>query len=174
MAGNRLRIIRLVPQSAAFYGSDNYGDNTYGQRATDTADLQRYKVVPLFVSATERPLIFTRVGDTTPFRCRIMAFQSEYESDERSGTILDLSGVDMAEAHLHQVSVSGDEHPDTIGIPMDVDAVNDILSASFGDRSIVRTNRVYRATIMLMFVSGRQLTLPPDDSLQVVVVDSIG
>ena len=174
----RLRLLRLVPQNAASYGSDNYGDNTYGQRATDAADLQRYEVVPLNTSPSDRPLGVVRVGDTTPFRFRVMAFQSEYETAERSGTVLDLSGVSTAVLRLLQSSIVQPDHdyipplPDAITVPLTIDAANDILSASFSDRTELRTNRTYRAIVALSFATGRLLTIPPDDSLQVVLVDS--
>ena len=175
MAGNRLRIIRLIPQSSAFYGSDNYGGNTYGQRATDAADLQRYEIVPLGVSASETPLIYVRVGDSIPFRFKIVAYQSEYESAERSGTLLDLSGVTAAHLRLLESSAPRNAlYAEGITVPLTIDAVNDVLSATFANRTQLRTNSTWRAVCVLDFVSGRKLTLPPNDSLQIVLTDGVG
>lgn len=170
--GYRLRVIRLVPLGASSYGSGKYGDGTYGQRATDTADLQRYEIVPREVSASESPLLIRRTLDQgMVFECWIIAFATEYEGVERSGVKLDLSGVTTATLRLDKVSASKTDPPLTLSVPMQKivvapDTVPRLLRRTFTGG--VAMEGTYRATITLRFDTERRLTLPINDSLTVV------
>lgn len=164
--GYRLRVIRLVPQGASAYGSNKYGDGTYGQRATDTADLQRYEIVPRSVSPSESPLIIRRTLDQgMVFECWIIAFATEYEGVERSGVKLDLTGVASATLRLDKVSASKTDPPISLTTSMQI-VLPYLLRRTFG--GAVAMEGTYRATIILIFTTGRRLSLPVDDSLTVV------
>jgi hypothetical protein len=168
MAGHRLRVIRLVPMPAVGYGSDNYGDWTYGTRQSDAADLQRYEIVPTTASATEYPLMWRRAGDTAPpFECFLVAYASEYENVERSGVTMDLSGVLKVIMRLKALSTPLDA-PQYIDLPMSV--VDNIrLQRIFAADDFPPGGGTYRMTIKVAFNTGRQLTLPIDDHHTVIV-----
>lgn len=167
--GYRLRVIRLVPiaSAAGSYGSGNYGDQTYGPRATDTADLQHYEVVPTTVSPTDYPLLGRRTLDSGgKFECWLIAFTSIYEGVERSGVKLDLSGVASAVIQLVRVS-SGP--PLMLDYPMEI-VLPDRLRRTFAGQ--LTEQGTYRAAIKLTFNTGREYTVPLDDSMTFVFTPS--
>lgn len=165
--GYRLRVVRLVPTTGGQYGSKRYGDDTYGPRATDTADLQRYEIVPTSVSPSQNPMLFGRVGDVSRvFECWLIAFATEYENAERSGVKLDLSGVASAVMRLDRVS---EGEPVSYEAPMDV-VLPDRLRRTFA--GLVTEQGTYAAHIKVTFDTGREYTLPIDDSMMLVFTPS--
>lgn len=165
--GYRLRVIRLVPTTQGQYGSGTYGGDTYGQRATDTADLQRYEIVPTTVSPSKYPTLIHHTLDAgAVFECWLMAFATEYEGAERSGIKLDLSDVDVATMRLDRIS---DGEPVSVQGPITVVPPYKLRRAFIG---LVAEPGTYRASVKVLFGTGRELTLPIDDSLTFVFTPS--
>lgn len=165
----RLRLTRNAPGSdATTYGGGLYGDDTYGARADDPANLLAYQIVPDDTSASDFPMLLRREHDTLPvFTCRLISFGSQFE--EVAGEVMDLSTVDVALLKLVRVTAGP---PTTFNLPMTVDLPTDTLSRTFTIDDTAEPG-TYRLFVVLRFDSGRRLTIPADDNITLRVSDTI-
>jgi hypothetical protein len=159
----RLRFVSGVSVTASTYGSGNYGGaQTYGQSATDPLAAYRYLIVPLPAGSPTDPSWLYRGRDSWPdFNARILYGDGA----------LDLTGVDTAalllapaDGRTTPVRLSfGLTMPDRPGgYVRRVWAAGDLIDAG-----------VYRALVMLTFLSGRRLTLPGNDNVRFVVTQGV-
>lgn len=161
-ASHRLRIVRNISASGATYGSGDYGDGIYGERATDPADQQSY--VALTPSGTTD--IRVRAGDSQrTITLVIVAFGGPFEDGE--GSVLDLSTVDTATLHLERVSRGARIAKE---LAMTVDTGNDQLARKLTASDFAEPGR-YAAHVVLTFTSGRQLTVPPVEPPTITVTE---
>ncbi|MET0579824.1 MAG: hypothetical protein ABW122_14295 [Ilumatobacteraceae bacterium] len=156
----RLRFVTGVSVPAATYGSGTYGSQTYGQSATDPLSSYRYRIVPLPAGRPTVPSWIYRQSDTwADFEALILADAGP----------LDLTAVGAATLVLDPID-GRDPGTDALGFPLTVasPATTGVVGRSWqpGDLAGAGT---YRATIVLTFLSGRQLTLPGDDATRFVV-----
>jgi hypothetical protein len=130
--GHHLRLIQNVSAPGVSYGNVavNYGDidGTYGELATDPANLISYVAVPLGSGLNSRHVAKVRVGDYLPgLAFRPMAFGGPFEDQE--GTILDLSTVAAATLQMDRISAGGSV---TRVAPMTIDSTaNTVTVAPF-------------------------------------------
>lgn len=179
----RLRFVPGVSLSPATYGSSTYGGAiTYGQRASDPLVAYRYRIVPLPGGWPTQPAWVRREFDLNPpMRAQILADQ---------GPPLNLSTV--AEGWF--VLTALDERQFCYEMPLSVeDAAKGIVthqwivgarygSSTFGgditygqhdDLGAEIPTGIYRVVIVLFMTSGRRMSVPGDDNVQ-LVVNSVG
>lgn len=170
MAGVRRRLLplRMITTDASSYGSDNYGDKTYGTRASDTADLQPYIIVPKQASATDMRLSIRRVTDTDPpFECWIVATGTLYDDVAPGGERMSLSTVEQAYIRFTEIRNPG------VPTAYQMEITGDLLRYDFQGGEFLRPGP-YRVNVMLFFDSGRRMSVAGDDSQLFTVLDSAG
>lgn len=163
---HRLRLIQNLSAPGVSYGNvaANYGDEIYGERATDPVNLLVYVAVPLTSGLGGRHAFRARIGDIYPgddLAFRPMAFGGPYEAGE--GTVLDLSTVDTATLQIDRVSAGP---PVTVTDTMTVDDVADTVTSS---TLVIAEPGTYRVSVVLVFLSGRSMTLPIHDNRTMLV-----
>lgn len=170
MPRHQLRIIRIVPTVAATYGGGTYSTTTYGERAADPADLQRYELVPVdhAVGGLDPVLIYRR-GDQAPtFRFKLIAFGGPYE--EVPGSFIDVDAIDQCNLVLTRMS-SGPPTVFMILCSTQDDDDLDIIEARLTADDLAEPG-TYRVSALVYFDSGRKLSAPANDRFTIQVNDS--
>ena len=145
-------VVFSVSRDAATYGSGNYGDETYGQEATDPLPNSEYILVPNpgeWPTAAGWVYAVGETGRTFTAQCRGV------------NGVLSLSNIDRAALVIDRASV-GERVVDAF--PLTIDAVNDVLSYDFTPGQLERPG-IYRAAVQLVFDSGRCMSVTADDSV---------
>ncbi len=160
---HRVRLIQNLSAAGISYGnaSLNYGDEVYGERASDPADLLAYVAVPLTAGLGSPHAFRARVGDAFPddlIAFRVMAFGGPFEAAE--GTVLDLATVSSAQLRIDRVSWG---HPVASGLALTINGASDTLTRNMTVDDFTDPG-TYRMAILLTFASGRRMTIPPHDN----------
>lgn len=156
----RLRFVSGVSFTAATYGSSTFGGPiTYGQRGTDPVNDYRYRIVPLPAGYIAQPAWVRRAGDATPpFEAVITAGDVPLDLSSVSTARLVLTtadGRDPASFYLLDLDVAT---PTTRGVVVHDWSTTDDVPAG-----------TYRVLVVLVTQSGRRLSLPTNDDLQLEV-----
>lgn len=174
MSGVRQRLLplRMITTDASAYGSDNYGDKTYGTRASDTADLQPYVIAPRRASATDSPMMERRIGDTEPpFECWLVATGTLYDDVPPGGERMKLDTVEHAYIRFSPYNFY-DEWESGAAYAMEVQP-GDQLHYEFTGVEFAAAG-AYRVNVILFFDSGRRMTVSTDDNQSISVIDMPG
>lgn len=174
----RLRFVPGVSKSAATYGASTYGGPiTYGQLASDPVAAYRYRVVPLPAGYLTQPAWIYRHDDLlAPLRLQILADDGALDLTGITGTQY---GTDTygyrtyggGWAQLVLTAVDGRQVP-SIGLDLAVTgaAAEGVLTHDWNPSTDPDVPAgLYRVLVVLHFFSGRRLTLPTDDNLQLVI-----
>jgi hypothetical protein len=164
-AGFQLRLLRGISVSGSTYGSGDYGVGTYGERASDPADLQLYEAVPVDAGLGAGVTMRARVGATPTLSYQIIAFGGPFEDGE--GSVLDLSTV--SEARLRLDRVSAGQHA-VFNYDLTIDTINDKLTRTLNSVDLPLPG-TFRLVIVLIFTSGRRMTVPVSDKFMLHVAD---
>lgn len=177
----RLRFVPGVSVTGATYGASTYGGTiTYGQRASDLISAFRYRVVPLPSGWPTQPAWVRRVDDLDPpMQGQILGDDSQPLSlaaltvgwfvitpiDERNVLpyVLPATVDDPANGIVsYSWTVGAIYGSSTFGGPI-----------TYGQQTAVRSRLpigTYRVVIVLVMNSGRRMSVPTDDNLQLVVL----
>jgi hypothetical protein len=172
----RLRFVPGVSVTAATYGSSTFGGLiTYGQRATDTLAAYRYRVVPLPGGFPTRPAWIFRHGDLTPpLRMQLLSDDAPFDLTPVIGTLYGDYTYDYRTyggGNATLVLTPEAAWPSVV-LHLEIDGpANQGVLTHIWDPTVDPDlpPGVYRALVYLNFYSGRRLTLPTDDDLQLVV-----
>ena len=156
MSWSRRYALRNVPfnvtRDAATYGSGNYGDETYGQEATDPLPNVDYILVPWPGEWPSNRGWIYRLGDTK------RTFSAQCRGAEG---VLDLSQVERGALVIDRTSV-GSQVTDAFQLTIDAD--NDLLTYQFAADELTRPG-IYRVAVQLLFNSGRTMSIAVDDAV---------
>lgn len=155
----RLRFVAGVSLNASTYGSGLYGSDTYGTRASDPLTSIRYFLVPLPSGYLSDPSWSYRQGDTIPpFVAKIVDEDGPIQLDAVDGAVLVLTPDDgrLGGPWTYELTIQTDTpNGDQLyreWLPHDLDAAGS-----------------YRLDVVLVFSSGRQMSVPVDDRHHLVI-----
>ena len=155
----RLRFTTGVALTSATYGSGTYGAGTYGEQASDPLSSLRYYLVPWPGGYLPDPSWVYRVGDTDPdFRVQILA------DNER----LDLTGIAYALLVLTNTDGSTNPVPWIYDLTVTTLDSQDWLTRAWLPTDLAKSG-TYRAAVVIVYDSGRRLTVPVDDRHNFVI-----
>ena len=155
----RLRFVPGVSVTAATYGSGNYGTQTYGQAATDPLPSFSYRVVPLPTGAPTSPAWLYREGDTWPdLLAQLFGFDTPLDLTPVDTVTLVLTPHDGRDLTSERYALGVLKRPE-LG-----------MVVGHWDPTHLPDPGTYRVAFVLVFDSGRRLTIPGDDLTTFAVV----
>ena len=154
----RLRFFTGATLTSATYGGGTYGKDTYGTQATDSLTTAHHRLVPWPGGSPTAPSWRYRVKDTEP------ALEAQVIADDG---VVHYTGLDRAVLVLTPV----DDPYSSTTYDMTV------VTAPNGDQRLHRTwstndlrvAGVYRVAVVLIYSSGRRLSVPTEDEQSLVV-----
>ena len=150
----RLRFITGVSLTSSTYGSGTYGSGTYGEQASDPLNSLHYVLIPLPAGYLTSPSWIYAPGDTGS------VFRAQVISDNGP---LDLEAV--ADAQLVLTPLDGRALSPFV---YHVDQLDDgIIERTWQVGDLIAG--IYRAAVVFIFDSGRQLSVPTADDLELIV-----
>jgi hypothetical protein len=177
-ARHRLRFVPGVSLSASTYGSSTFGGPlTYGQDATDPLAAYRYRVVPLPAGFPTQPAWIYRHDDIRPpLRMQIVSDIGPLDLTPMTSTFYGTA--------TYGYRTYGGGYAQLLLTPVNgyarASLVLELIPTGFAvDGGLVHNwdpavdpelpPGMYRVLVRLRFFSGRQLTVPIDDNLQLQV-----
>lgn len=177
----RLRFVPGVSMTAATYGGSTYGGAiTYGQTASDPLASYRYRIVPLPSGFPTQPAWIYRHDDLRPpLRLQIIGNDAPLDLTPVTGRLFGDGTYSYhtyggGQAQLVLTPTDGRDQTLSIALGLTITgtAAEGILTHDWDGNPTTDPDvppGLYRVLVRLHFYSGRRLTLPTDDNLQLLV-----
>jgi hypothetical protein len=154
----RLRFFTGATLTGSTYGGGLYGDGTYGMQASDSLTTAHHRLVPWPGGSPTGPSWVYREGDTMP------PLEAQIIADDG---VVDYTG--LASAML----ILTDVNDPSVSLAFDLS----VVVAPNGDQRLhhdwnlgeLTTAGVFRASVVLIYESGRWMSVPAEDVHMFVV-----
>ena len=158
----RLRFFTGATLTSATYGGGLYGDDTYGQQGTDSLTTAHHRLVPWPGGSPTGPSWRYQQGDTAP------AWEAQVIADDG---VVDYTGLASGMLMLAKVDNPADASVFELTV----------VTAPNGDQRLHHDWRigelnlagVFRVSVVLVYTSGRWMSVPAEDQ-QAMVITSNG
>jgi hypothetical protein len=154
----RLKFFTGATLTASTYGGGKYGDTTYGMQASDSLTTAHHRLVPWPGGALTIPSWIYRRGDTEPdWEAMIVADDGAVSYNGLYYAWLVLTNQDDPSIYTTfsvwvVTESNGDQHLHRTWNPGDLDFAGN-----------------FRAAVVLLYQTGRRLTVPADDRHQFIL-----